>query len=109
MDEPARVAAPMGPLRSPQFLISIGILALVAATLGFVMLGKADDYHDLQIVVVTAVVVRGLEALVKYWLNSTNDSEKKTDTISTLATQNSNNGGSGNGNGAAAPAGEVKP
>lgn len=83
---------------TPQFFITVLMLGLVGYVLFEVFKGTPPASNDVQVMVITAVVIAGLQEIRKYWLNSTSESEKKNETIANL----SSNSGTGPGTSGAA-------
>lgn len=67
---------------SPRFAVSFVMVAVAAYCTHIVLTG--DFSPDLKGGVIAAWVITGVQEIRKFWLNSTNDSEKKSDTINTL-------------------------
>lgn len=82
---------------TPQFAISTLFIAMTTYVIVKVLEG--DYGNEVKLVIITVVVSNGLPDLRKYWLNSTSESEKKSETINTLAKGTGT--GSGNGQGGA--------
>lgn len=70
-------------LATPQFVVTVMLFALSTYATHMVLTG--DFSADLKAAVIGALVISGIANLQKFWLNSTNDSEKKNETISDLA------------------------
>lgn len=74
------------PFATPPFAITLLLMCLAVYATIVVLTGSFSD--DLKAGVVVALVITGVSEIRKYWLTSTSDSEKKNDTIATLAKGN---------------------
>jgi hypothetical protein len=76
---------------TPQFAVTVLMIGLAAYGFWAVLNPASNFSVELKAAAVTAVVISGLGELRKFWLNSTNDSDKKNDTIATLASNQTPN------------------
>jgi cobalamin synthase len=70
---------------TPQFVMSILLFFAVVMMIWIAFYGPYPVSNDMQVAIITAVIITGLQDLRKYWLNSTLESEKKNQTVASQA------------------------
>jgi hypothetical protein len=70
---------------TPQFVFSMAMLLICVMMIWIAFYGPIPVSNDMQVAIITAVIIQGMTDLRKYWLNSTKDNEDKNKTIAAQA------------------------